>query len=119
MTDNELLLAISNMVQSQIEPLRKDIKDVEQSLSNRIDTVEQSLSSRIDTVEQSCKNDITSIKLLLENDILPRLQNIEECYISTYKRYASGINQIDAMQSDINIMKKVIAEHSEQLKKFA
>ena len=26
MTDNELLLAISNVVQSQVEPLKKDIQ---------------------------------------------------------------------------------------------
>lgn len=86
MTDNELLLAISNIVQSQVEPLKSDIRD---------------------------------IKISLENDILPRLQNIEECYTSTYKRYKSGANQIEAIQSDISILKKVVSEHSEKLKKLA
>ncbi|MDC7290191.1 hypothetical protein NXH76_20565 [Blautia schinkii] len=86
MTDNELLLAISNIVQSQVEPLKSDIGD---------------------------------IKLTLENDVLPRLQTIESCYTSTYKRYQSSIAQIDAMQSDIEIMKKVIAEHSEKLNRIA
>ena len=82
MTDNELLLAISNAVQSQIEPLKHDIRDV---------------------------------KLLLENDVLPRLNTIESCYTSTYRRYASGINQLEALQSDVDIIKKVVAEHSEKL----
>lgn len=86
MTDNELLLAISNIVQAQIEPIKNDIRD---------------------------------IKITLENDISPRLQNIESCYTSTYKRYKSGINQIETMQSDIDIMKKVIAEHSEKLQKIS
>lgn len=86
MTDNELLLAISNVVQAQIEPLRKDINDT---------------------------------KLLLENDVLPRLQNIESCYTSTYRRYASGIEQIEAIQSDVQILKKVVAEHSEKLQKIS
>lgn len=86
MTDNELLLAISNIVQSQVEPLKNDIRD---------------------------------IKLNLENDMLPRLQNIESSYISTYKRYQSGINQIDSMQTDIDIMKKVITEHSEKLQNIS
>lgn len=86
MTDNELLLAISNIVQSHVEPLKSDISD---------------------------------IKLTLENDVLPRLHTIESCYTSTYKRYQSGIAQIDAMQSDIEIMKKVIAEHSEKLNRIA
>lgn len=86
MTDNELLLAISNVVQSQIEPLKSNINET---------------------------------KLLLENDVLPRLQNIESCYTSTYRRYANGIEQIESLQSDVQILKKVVAEHSETLQKLA
>lgn len=86
MTDNELLLAMSDMMDKKIEPLRSDIRDV---------------------------------KLTLENDVLPRLQNIESCYTSTYKRYQSGVGQIEAMQSDIDVMKKVITEHSEKLQKIS
>lgn len=86
MTDNELLLAISNVVQSQVEPLKKDIQQT---------------------------------RIILENDILPRLQNIESCYTSTFNRYSSGINQIEAIQSDIEILKKVVTEHSEKLQKIS
>ena len=86
MTDNELLLAISNVVQAQIEPLKNDIRDV---------------------------------KITLENDILPRLQNIESCYTSTYRRYESGANQIGSMQSDIDIIKKVVQEHSQKMQKIS
>lgn len=86
MTDNELLLAISNMMDKKLEPMQKDIKDM---------------------------------KITLEQDVLPRLQNIEACYTSTYRRYQNGINQIEAMQADIDIMKKVIAEHSEKLNRTA
>lgn len=64
MTDNELLLALSDMIDSKLQPIKNDIRD---------------------------------IKITQENDILPRLQNIEACYTSTYKRYISGINQIESM----------------------
>lgn len=93
MTDNELLLAISHIVQTQIEPLKHDIKDL--------------------------KNDIRDIKMTIENDIRPRLQNIESCYTDTYKRYSSGANQIESMQSDIDLLKKVVTEHSEKLNQSA
>lgn len=86
MTDNELLLAISNIVQSQVEPLRHDITDV---------------------------------KLLLENDVMPRLNTIESCYTSTYRRYAAGVNQIEILQADVDIIKKVVTEHSEKLQKIS
>lgn len=83
---NEDLLAISNVVQAQMEPLRQEVRDM---------------------------------RLLLENDVLPRLNTIESCYTSTYRRYASGINQLDAIQTDVDILKKVVSEHSEKLQKLA
>lgn len=86
MTDQELLLAISNIVQSQVEPVKKDIRDT---------------------------------KLLLENDILPRLQNIEACYTSTYRRYAGGIEELEALQTDMGILKKVVSGHSEKLQRIS
>lgn len=80
---NEDLLAISNVVQDQMEPLKQEVRDM---------------------------------RLLLENDVLPRLNTIESCYTSTYRRYASGINQPDAVQTDVDIPKKVVSEHSENSK---
>lgn len=86
MSDNELLLAISNTIKTQIEPIREDIKRT---------------------------------KLLLENDILPRLQNIEACYTSAYRRYESGADQIETMRIDIDVLQKVVTEHSEKLQKIS
>ena len=86
MTDNELLFAMSDMLDKKLKPI---------------------------------KDDIQLLKLQNENEILPRLQNIEACYTSTYNRYRSGVSQIDAIQSDIDVMKNVIMEHSEKLQKFA
>lgn len=77
------------------------------------------MSDLLDKKLQSIKDDIQFLKLQNENDILPRLQNIEACYTSTYNRYKSGISQIDAMQADIDVMKSVIREHSEKLQKLA
>lgn len=86
MSDNELLLAISDMMDKKLKPINDRLKKIE---------------------------------LTQENVIIPRLSTIESCYTDTYKRYQSGIDQIDAMQSDIDIMKKVITEHSEKLQKIS
>ena len=86
MTDNELLLAISDTLDKKIKPVNDWLKKIE---------------------------------LTQENDILPRLQNIEACYTSTYKRYQTGAEQIEAIQTDIEIIKKVVAEHSEKLQKIS
>ncbi|MCM1216606.1 MAG: hypothetical protein NC331_10110 [Lachnospiraceae bacterium] len=45
-----------------------------------------------------------NMELLLENDIIPRLQNIEACYTSTFRRYANRTEQVDAIQSDVDII---------------
>lgn len=86
MTDNELLLAMSDMLDKKLEPVNDRLKKIE---------------------------------LTQENDILPRLQNIEACYTSTFKRYQTGVEQIEAMQADIDVMKSVIREHSEKFQKLA
>lgn len=49
MTDNELLLAISNM----LDPIREDIQEI--------------------------KSRVKKIEIIQENQILPRLNNIESC----------------------------------------
>ena len=52
MTDNGSLLALSDMMDKKLKPL---------------------------------KDDIRFLKLLNENDILPRLQNVEFCYVKSCK----------------------------------
>lgn len=86
MTDNELLLAISGLLDKKLQPI---------------------------------KDDIRFLKLQNENDILPRLQNIESCYTSTYNRYKSGAAQMEQLQSDMDIAKAVLREHSEKLQKIS
>ncbi len=65
MTDNEFLLAISEMMdvklKVELEPLKNDL--------------------------QAVKNEVHQINLYQENVILPRLQTIESCYTVTYNRY--------------------------------
>ena len=97
MTNDDLLLEISNMM--------------EKKLDAKLNPLENSL--------QSVKDNVCQLKLFQEGVILPRLQNIESCYLDTYMRYQSGSEQIEAMQMDINIMKSVIQEYSGALKKRA
>ena len=96
MTDNELLLAISNM----LDPLRKDIQKTRDDI-------------------QEIKTRVKNIELVQENKILPQLEEIESCYTSTYNRYKDNVETYETMKQDISIIKKVVAEHSEKLQKLA
>lgn len=87
MTDNELILAISGIIDKKLQPL---------------------------------KNDIRAIKVdLLENNVLPRLSNIEQHYVSTANRYVESVDKVEAMEADIDTIKKVLREHSEKLQKIS
>lgn len=135
MTDNELLLAISNIVESKVEPLRLDIVSLKEDvavLKEDVAVLKEDvavLKEDVAVLKEDVailkedvtvlKKDVTVLKLIHENDVQPRLQNIEGCYLATFERYQSGINQIDTMQMDIDVMKGVIAEHSEMLQKLA
>lgn len=97
MTDNELLLAISDMMDDKL-------KAEMQPLKNNL---------------QSVKDEVHQIKLYQENVILPRLNTIESCYTDTYNRYKDYADKMDAAFADIELLKKVVSEHSEKLQRLA
>ncbi len=89
MTDNELLLALRN----ELQPIKEQLKDVQ--------------------------NDIRDFKIYVENEIEPKIQLLAENYVPAAKRYERTTPEIEEMKKDIDIMKKVIAEHSEKLQKIS
>lgn len=97
MTDHELLLAMSDLIDkkldAKLEPIKDDIKSI--------------------------KDEQTRINLIIENEIQHDIQLLAENYLPAAKRYEKATAQIEAMQADIDIMKKVITEHSEKLQKLA
>lgn len=90
MTDNEFLLAISDMLDkklaAKIEPIKADIRD---------------------------------IKLDIENVVKPQLQLLTENYVPAAKRYEKSSNEIESLKQDVELMKKVITEHSEKLQRIS
>ena len=150
MSDNELLFAISDMLDAKLEPINNRLDRIEQTQENnilpRLEKMEQSqerleqsqerleqsqerleqsqerLEQSYERLEQSyerLEQSQKKIELTLENNVLPRLQTIEDCYLSTFERYRSGVGQIEKMQSDIDVIKATITKHSEILQKLA
>jgi len=85
MSDNELLLAISAMMDRKLKAELQPIKNEIQSMKEDMDNLQCELNGNI----QSLQQDITKVNLTLENKIIPRLSTIESCYMDTYKRYQS------------------------------
>lgn len=136
MNNTQMLSAISDMLDEKIS----NVMDEKLQLAeNRIsDRIGEKMSKMVDEKLQSFRKDFSlemsdmmdkkikplaelqhNTTLMLENDVLPRLQNIESCYTSTYRRYVNNAEKIEAMESDIQLLKEVVREHSEQLKKIS
>ena len=90
MTENELLLAISDMMdhklKSELQPIKNDL--------------------------QTVKNDVHHMKLYQENIIMLWLNTIESCYTDTYGRYRNYSDKMEAAFEDMELLKRVVSEHS-------
>lgn len=90
MSDNELLLALSNL-----------------------------LDKKLKAELQPIKSEQARINMIIENEIRNDIKLLTESYLPSAKRYEKASTKIEVMQTDIDVMKKVITEHSEKLQQLA
>lgn len=69
--------------------------------------------------QKELRDEQKRINLIIENDILHGINILVENYVPAVKRFEKAVERMDAMQADIDIMKKVLAEHSEKLEKIS
>lgn len=107
MTNNELLLAISAMLDEKLE------EKLEQKLEEKLDKkLDEKFDEKLAPIERRLKRIEVD---LLENNVLPRLNTIEACYTDTYDRYKNSVDKMQTALEDISLLKKVVAEHSVKL----
>ena len=125
MTDNELLLAIADIMDRKLDtrliPIEKNIHEMQSDIQSiKGDIV--SMKSDIDDMKAdiaTLQYDVRDLKLTQENIILPRLNTIESCYTTTYCRYKDYADKMADAFVDIDLLKKVVSEHSERLQKIS
>lgn len=98
MTDNEMLLALSELLDKKLDSRLKPMEERLKPIEERLKRIEVDL---------------------LENNVIPRLNTIESCYTSTYNRYKEGVAQIESLQTDMDMIKQIVREHSEKLSKIS
>ncbi|MDE6751087.1 MAG: hypothetical protein K2K21_18775 [Lachnospiraceae bacterium] len=78
------------------------------------------LDTKLDARLKPIENRIKRIEVdLIENNVIPRLNTIESCYIDTYNRYKDNADKMEGAYADIELLKKVVSEHSEKLQKIS
>ena len=139
MKDNELLLAISNVLDTKLEeklqPIRADVQELKEEvhvlkedvgvLKEEVHVLKKDVEVLKDEVHvmkgRICvlQEDVQHVKLYQENMLEPRLNTIEACYTSTYGRYKNDVDRMETAFDDIEMLKQTVARHSEQLRKMA
>lgn len=129
MTNNELLLAISDMmdkklkseIQAELQPLKDDISHIKGDINYMKSDINH-LNNDIGNIKSDINHlndDINSIKMHLENVTDKNIQLLAENYVPAAKRYEKATAKIEAMQTDIDVIKSVILEHSDKLQKIS
>jgi len=112
-TDKEILFALSNM----LDPIKGDISEMKGDISGLKADV-SGLKEDVSEMKKEMSEMNTRLKkveLTQENVILPRLQNIEACYTSTYDRYKQSVEDYETLKMDMDVVKRIVAEHSAKL----
>ena len=50
---------------------------------------------------------------------MPRLNTIESCYLDTYRRYQKNNDKMENTFDDVDLLKKVVTDHSVKFQKLA
>ncbi len=101
-------------MKSDIDNMKADIVSMKSDIDNMKADI---ISMKADIFTLQC--DVRDLKLTQENIILPRLNTIESCYTTTYCRYKDYVDKMASAFVDIDLLKKVVSEHSERLQKIS
>ena len=128
MTNEELLVAMSNMMDQRLdeklEPLKKDMSEVKDrvtNIENRVTNIENrvtNIENRVTDMETqitNIKDRVTIIELNIENDIRPGIITLCDAYGTQFDRYSISIESHEKMKTDIEVMKSIVSRHFDLL----
>ena len=139
MTNDELLLAMSDMMDTKLagalRPVREDIAELKTDVAElqadvenlktgmaKLETGVAKLENGVAQLEigmQKLDDRVTKIELHLENVTDRNIKILAENYVPATKRFEEVTLQIPDMQCDIEVLKNVTAEHSILLGKIS
>lgn len=128
MTNEELLVAMSNMMDQRLdeklEPLKKDMSEVKDrvtNIENRVTNIEDrvtNIEDRVTNMETqitNIKDRVTNIEIDIENDIRPGIITLCDAYGTQFDRYSISIESHEKMKTDIEVMKSIVSRHFDLL----
>ncbi len=111
--------AVKSELQAEIQAVKGELQAEIYAVKGELQAEIQAVKSELQAVKGELQAEIHQIKLFQENIIMPQLNTIQACYTSTYDRYKDSVEGYEALKADNEVMKKVIMEHSDKLKRLA
>ena len=99
-----------NAVNTRLDKMDGRITGLESGMDSRI----TGLESGMESIESWQKR----FALIQENEVLPQLRNIQECYVSTYKRYKDYSDRMDDSFVRLHLVEETVKKHSEKLNRI-
>jgi hypothetical protein len=84
---------LDKKLNAQLDPMKKDINDI--------------------------KNDLQKTNIILDNEIRTDIKLLAENYLPSATRYEKSLMEMGNIKADIEILKKVVTEHSLKLQKIS
>ena len=104
---SEDLLAISNLLDVKLKPIDNRLTNLEIKVDN--------LETKVDAID----NRLTSLEVHIENVTDKNIALLAENYVPAARQFEKASYKIEALQSDNDIIKKVLGEHSKKLEKIS
>ena len=83
-------------------------------LEKRVDNMDGRFSTRLDNIEDK----VTSMDRTIRHDIVPQLATVSSICAEAMEKYIKTADKIEYVQADVEMLKRVTADHHEQLKKL-
>ncbi len=102
------------------------LKDNVIDLTGRTANLEKSserTNSRLDSIEKCLQEQRESLKRIevihLENNLIPRVANIESCYLTTFERYKAYTDRLPELFATVSNVSRTVQAHSEAFRKIS
>lgn len=114
MVDQKLKATMSDMMDQKLdeklEPLKKDMSEVK----DRVTNIENRVTN-METQITNIKDRVTNIEIDVENDIRPGIITLCDAYGTQFDRYSISIESHEKMKTDIEVMKSIVSRHFDLL----
>ncbi len=134
MSEKDFLCALSDLLDEKLDEKLDRILDekldrildekLDRMLDEKLDRIldkkfDEKFDKRFDEKLEPINARLKRLEISMDHIVIPRLQNIEACYITTFERYQKSVEEHESMKQDIAVLKMVVESHSEKLQQIS